>query len=110
MVNYSLITFPGYIKYVSLVVLTVQNAALGLSMRYARTRKDVEMFSPAAGIYILNNSMSFVFKCHTICSCYLLPSHNNIFFLLNIKNAKVCNNGCIDVFYSFTHKLLKGSG
>lgn len=41
--------FSGYIKYVSLVVLTVQNAALGLSMRYARTRKDVEMFSPASG-------------------------------------------------------------
>ncbi|KOB64378.1 putative UDP-galactose transporter, partial [Operophtera brumata] len=38
-----------YIKYVSLVVLTVQNAALGLSMRYARTR-DVEMFSSAAAV------------------------------------------------------------
>lgn len=41
--------FTGYIKYVSLVVLTVQNAALGLSMRYARTRENVEMFSSAAG-------------------------------------------------------------
>lgn len=38
----------GYIKYVSLVILAIQNAALGLSMRYARTR-DVEMFSSAAG-------------------------------------------------------------
>lgn len=37
-----------YIKYVSLVILTVQNAVLGLSMRYARTR-DVAMFSSAAG-------------------------------------------------------------
>ncbi|CAK1551747.1 unnamed protein product [Leptosia nina] len=39
----------GYIKYVSLAILTVQNAALGLSMRYARTRK-VEMFSSAAAV------------------------------------------------------------
>lgn len=38
----------GNIKYVSLIILTVQNAALGLSMRYARTR-DVEMFSSSAG-------------------------------------------------------------
>lgn len=44
------IKLAGYIKYVSLVVLAVQNAALGLSMRYARTR-DVEMFSSAAGQY-----------------------------------------------------------
>ncbi|KAF9801848.1 hypothetical protein SFRURICE_009701 [Spodoptera frugiperda] len=46
----------GYIKYVSLVILTVQNAALGLSMRYARTR-DVEMFSSAAAVL-----MAEVFK------------------------------------------------
>ncbi|XP_046978570.1 UDP-N-acetylglucosamine transporter isoform X1 [Vanessa cardui] len=39
----------GYIKYVSLAVLTVQNAALGLSMRYARTR-DVEMFYSSAAV------------------------------------------------------------
>ncbi|CAH2063343.1 unnamed protein product, partial [Iphiclides podalirius] len=39
----------GYIKYVSLVILTIQNAALGLSMRYARTR-EVVMFSPAAAV------------------------------------------------------------
>ncbi|XP_077295055.1 UDP-galactose transporter isoform X2 [Arctopsyche grandis] len=37
------------IKYLSLVVLTVQNAALGLSMRYARTR-SIEMFSAAAAV------------------------------------------------------------
>lgn len=47
----------GYIKYVSLVVLTVQNAALGLSMRYARTRTGVDMFSPAAAVL-----MAEVFK------------------------------------------------
>ena len=29
---------PEFYKYVSLVVLTVQNAAVGLSMRYARIR------------------------------------------------------------------------
>ncbi|XP_063823450.1 UDP-N-acetylglucosamine transporter [Ostrinia nubilalis] len=46
----------GYIKYVSLVVLTVQNAALGLSMRYARTR-EVVMFSSAAAVV-----MAEVFK------------------------------------------------
>ncbi|KPI91261.1 PREDICTED: UDP-N-acetylglucosamine transporter [Papilio xuthus] len=41
----------GYLKYVSLVVLTIQNAALGLSMRYARTR-DVVMFSSAAAVFM----------------------------------------------------------
>lgn len=39
----------GYIKYVSLAILTIQNAALGLSMRYARTR-EVEMFSSTAAV------------------------------------------------------------
>ncbi|CAG4964827.1 unnamed protein product [Parnassius apollo] len=38
----------GYLKYVSLVILTIQNAALGLSMRYARTRNVVMFSSPAA--------------------------------------------------------------
>lgn len=38
----------GYVKYASLVVLTIQNAALGLSMRYALTR-DGTKFSPPAG-------------------------------------------------------------
>ncbi|XP_061706043.1 UDP-N-acetylglucosamine transporter isoform X1 [Cydia pomonella] len=41
----------GYLKYASLVILTVQNAILGLSMRYARTR-DVEMFSSAAAVLL----------------------------------------------------------
>lgn len=40
----------GYIKYVSLVVLTIQNAALGLSMRYARTRDVPHMFSSPAAV------------------------------------------------------------
>lgn len=59
MIRYSYITdyqfrfhfnllISGFIKYVSLAILTIQNAALGLSMRYARTR-DVEMFSSTAG-------------------------------------------------------------
>ncbi|XP_045526629.1 UDP-N-acetylglucosamine transporter [Pieris brassicae] len=39
----------GYIKYVSLGILTVQNSALGLSMRYARTRNGV-LFSAAAAV------------------------------------------------------------
>ncbi|KAJ2950682.1 hypothetical protein O0L34_g8941 [Tuta absoluta] len=41
-----------YIKYVSLVILTVQNAALGLSMRYAQTRnvENLEKFSPPAAV------------------------------------------------------------
>ena len=46
--NFILNDFAGYIKYVSLAILTIQNAALGLSMRYARTR-EVEMFSSTAG-------------------------------------------------------------
>ena len=35
-------------KYISLVTLTVQNAALGLSMRYARTRPG-DMFLSSTG-------------------------------------------------------------
>ena len=35
-------------KYISLVTLTVQNAALGLSMRYARTRPGA-MFLSSTG-------------------------------------------------------------
>lgn len=42
----------GYIKYVSLAILTIQNSALGLSMRYSRTR-NVVLFSSAAGMYYL---------------------------------------------------------
>ncbi|XP_068628043.1 UDP-N-acetylglucosamine transporter isoform X2 [Battus philenor] len=41
----------GYLKYVSLVILTIQNAALGLSMRYARTR-NVVMFSAPAAVFM----------------------------------------------------------
>lgn len=40
------------LKYVSLVILTVQNALLGLSMRYARTR-DGDMFLSSTGIAIV---------------------------------------------------------
>lgn len=36
------------LKYVSLFILTVQNALLGLSMRYARTR-DGDMFLSSTG-------------------------------------------------------------
>lgn len=38
-----------YVKYASLLILTLQNAALGLSMRYAFTREG-EKFSPPAGV------------------------------------------------------------
>lgn len=40
------------LKYVSLITLTVQNALLGLSMRYARTREG-DMFLSSTGILIL---------------------------------------------------------
>lgn len=41
----------GYsLKYISLLTLTVQNALLGLSMRYARTR-DGDMFLSSTGNY-----------------------------------------------------------
>lgn len=42
------------LKYVSLVTLTLQNAILGLSMRYARTR-DGDMFLSSTGKYIKLN-------------------------------------------------------
>lgn len=38
------------LKYVSLVTLTLQNAILGLSMRYGRTR-DGNMFLSSTGDY-----------------------------------------------------------
>lgn len=37
-----------FLKYVSLVTLTLQNAVLGLSMRYARTRSG-DMFLSSTG-------------------------------------------------------------
>lgn len=40
------------LKYVSLVTLTVQNALLGLSMRYARTREG-DMFLSSTGLQVL---------------------------------------------------------
>lgn len=42
------------LKYVSLITLTLQNAVLGLSMRYGRTRatKD-ELFFSSTGMYLL---------------------------------------------------------
>ncbi|XP_047023152.1 UDP-N-acetylglucosamine transporter [Helicoverpa zea] len=61
----------GYIKYVSLVILTLQNAALGLSMRYARTR-DVEMFSSAAAVL-----MAEVFKL-IICVCLVMQESGGV--------------------------------
>lgn len=40
-------------KYISLVTLTVQNAALGLSMRYARTRVG-DMFLSSTGNFLIH--------------------------------------------------------
>ena len=39
-------------KYVSLVTLTVQNSAVALSMRYARTRSG-EMFIASSGMCVM---------------------------------------------------------
>ena len=38
------------LKYLSLVTLTAQNAILGLSMRYSRTREGVDMFYEATAV------------------------------------------------------------
>ncbi|XP_013185643.2 UDP-N-acetylglucosamine transporter [Amyelois transitella] len=62
----------GYIKYVSLVTLTLQNATLGLSMRYARTREGVEMFSSAAAVV-----MTEVFKL-VICLGLVMQESGNV--------------------------------
>lgn len=40
------------LKYVSLVTLTLQNAVLGLSMRYARTREGDMFLSSTGKIYV----------------------------------------------------------
>lgn len=83
----------GYIKYVSLVILTLQNAVLGLSMRYARTR-DVEMFSSSAAVF-----MAEVFKL-IICVALVMQESGNIkkgvhsmytTVILNVKDTlRVC--------------------
>ncbi|CAH0664211.1 unnamed protein product [Chilo suppressalis] len=83
----------GYIKYVSLVILTLQNATLGLSMRYARTRK-VEMFSSAAAVL-----MAEVFKL-VICIVLVMQESRSIrkgfqsmyaTVILNVKDTlRVC--------------------
>ncbi|XP_045492648.1 UDP-N-acetylglucosamine transporter isoform X1 [Colias croceus] len=83
----------GYIKYVSLVILTIQNAALGLSMRYARTR-DVVMFSSAAAVL-----MAEVLKL-AICICLVIQENGSVrkgaqtmynTVILNIKDTlRVC--------------------
>ncbi|VVC87227.1 UDP-N-acetylglucosamine transporter isoform X2 [Leptidea sinapis] len=62
----------GYIKYVSLMILTVQNAALGLSMRYARTRDVENMFSSPAAVL-----MAEVLKLG-ICVCLVINENGNI--------------------------------
>lgn len=53
MLSNQLYSIPGMkaenLKYVSLVTLTVQNALLGLSMRYSRTRTG-DMFYSSTGI------------------------------------------------------------
>ncbi|XP_032512045.2 UDP-N-acetylglucosamine transporter isoform X1 [Danaus plexippus] len=83
----------GFIKYVSLAILTIQNAALGLSMRYARTR-DVEMFSSTAAVL-----MAEVLKL-AICVVLVMNESGNIkkgartmynTVVLNIKDTlRVC--------------------
>ncbi|XP_026747075.1 UDP-N-acetylglucosamine transporter isoform X1 [Trichoplusia ni] len=83
----------GYIKYVSLLILTIQNAALGLSMRYARTR-DVEMFSSAAAVL-----MAEVFKL-IICVCLVMQESGGVhkgaqsiynIVILNVRDTlRVC--------------------
>ncbi|XP_075972843.1 UDP-galactose transporter [Anticarsia gemmatalis] len=84
----------GYIKYVSLVILTLQNAALGLSMRYARTRTDVEMFSSAAAVL-----MAEVCKL-IICLCLVMQESGGVkkgmqsmynIVILNVRDTlRVC--------------------
>ena len=49
------------LKYVSLVTLTLQNALVGLSMRYARTRPG-DMFLSSTGKYWVHSSNNIIFK------------------------------------------------
>lgn len=45
------------LKYVSLITLTVQNALLGLSMRYARTREGDMFLSSTGNLLLLENEV-----------------------------------------------------
>nr|CAG4647202.1 EOG090X098P [Megafenestra aurita] len=65
-------------KYISLVTLTVQNAALGLSMRYARTRSG-DMFLSSTAVL-----MSEVVK---LFSCIWLVFHEEGSSLNKLKEA-----------------------
>ncbi|XP_037301242.1 UDP-N-acetylglucosamine transporter-like, partial [Manduca sexta] len=96
----------GYIKYISLVILTVQNAALGLSMRYAEPGQSQKMFFFQLQILVLTITililavlMAEVFKL-VICICLVTQESGGIkqgmrsmynIVILNIKDTlRVC--------------------
>ena len=62
-------------KYISLVTLTLQNAALGLSMRYARTRPG-DLFLSSTGFFLVKQTfISYMlnpfFTCYLCSCCYV---------------------------------------
>ena len=59
--KYPQLIFKGLekMKYISLVTLTLQNAALGLSMRYARTRPG-DLFLSSTGIWKYNSNNNLI--------------------------------------------------
>lgn len=53
---HSIVVNANHLKYISLITLTLQNAILGLSMRYARTRPGDIFLSSTGKLTKINNS------------------------------------------------------
>lgn len=73
------------LKYVSLVTLTLQNAMVGLSMRYSRTRAG-DMFLSSTGTYVLLTAL-YEITISFIMSVYI----KHKIFLLQIFFFSCCN-------------------
>ncbi|KAJ0179297.1 hypothetical protein K1T71_005009 [Dendrolimus kikuchii] len=96
----------GYIKYVSLVILTVQNAALGLSMRYARTR-NVEMFSSPAAVLMAEIFKLVICVGLVICEAKGVQKGVNYMYNIVILNIKDTIRVCVPSFlYIVQNNLL----
>ncbi|KAK7082777.1 hypothetical protein SK128_016491 [Halocaridina rubra] len=83
----------NYLKYVSLVTLTVQNSAVALSMRYARTRPG-DMFIASTAVVMaefvkLLASLFLVFKQEGSVQHWFMALHTQI-WQQKIDTLKVC--------------------
>lgn len=96
---------PGNsLKYISLVTLTLQNAILGLSMRYARTRTG-DMFLSSTGT--LNKCQSIGFHCanYDLFTAVLMSEVVKLFTCLVI--VYVQSGGVIQLVDTLNNTIIK---